>query len=157
VSAEIEPPQLARLIDFAERPRAHDWSLRAALVRYAQPEPERANRILQLVRRIEWALRPHRKVLERAGPDVWNALQGAADQAGRHAELVALLHPASELDRLGDLLAGWAVDAAGQRPNAAVDDITHAAAHRLDELGVPREERQRGVPRRDRSAARPAP
>ena len=149
MSAEIEPPQLARLIDFAERPRVRDWSLRAALVRYAQPEPERAQRILELVRRIEWTLRSHRKAIDRAGQEIWNELQGDAEQAGRHADVVALLRPASELDGLGDILAGWAVDLAGERPNAAVDAVTGAVARRLDELNVPREERQRPPGRRD--------
>jgi len=157
VSVEIEPPELARLIDFAERPRVRDWSLRAALVRYAQPEPERVNRILELVRRIEWALRPHRKAIERAGQEIWDALQARqgprgedADQAGPYAEVVALLHMTSELDRLGDILAGWAVDLVGERPNAAVDAVTEAVARRLDELSVPREERR---PPRRRGAA----
>jgi hypothetical protein len=148
VSVEIEPPQLARLIDFAERSRVQDWSLRAALVRYAQPEPERVNRIVELVRRIEWALRSHRKAIERAGPEIWDALQGGADQAGSHAEVVALLDAASELDRLGDILAVWAVDLAGERPNAAVDKATKAVARRLDDLGVPREEQRPHPPRR---------
>jgi hypothetical protein len=148
VPVEIEPPQLARLVDFAERPRVQDWSLRAAMVRYAQPEPERVNRIVELVRRIEWALRSHRKAIERAGPEIWNALQGDADQAGSHAEVVALLDAAAELDRLGDILAGWAVDLAGERPNAAVDTATKAVARRLDELGVPREEQRPRPPRR---------
>lgn len=146
--AEIEPPQLANLVDFAERPRVRDWSLRAALVRYAQPEPVRANRILELVRRIEWALRPHRKAIERNGHEIWDALQGDGDRS----DVVALLQAASELDGLGDVLANWAVDIAGERPVAAVDTVIGAVARRLDELGVPREEQQpRPSRRRDAS------
>jgi hypothetical protein len=148
VSGEIEPPQLARLIDFAERPRVQDWSLRAALVRYAQPEPVRANRILELVRRIEWALRSHRNAIKRDGQQIWSALQADADQAGHHADVVALLHVTSEFDRLGDILAGWAVDLVGERPNAAVDAVTGAVERRLDELNVPREEQRPRPPRR---------
>jgi hypothetical protein len=148
VSAGIEPPELAHLVDFAERPRVEDWSLRAALVRYAQPEPIRARTVVELIRRIEAALRPHRRTLERAGPEVWHEFHG---RAGVHAELVALLQPAAELDRLGDILATWAVDLAGERPNAAVDAVTEAAARRLDELNVPREERQRPPERRTRT------
>lgn len=148
MSVEIEPPQLARLVDFAERPRVQDWSLRAALVRYAQPEPERVNRVVELVRRIEWALRSHRKVIERAGQEIWDALQGGADHAGPHAEVIALLDAASQLDRIGDILAEWAVDLAGERPNAVVDAVTETVARRLDELGVPREERRPRPPRR---------
>ena len=56
VPADIEPPELARLLDFAERPRTQDWSLRAALVRYAQPRPQSVSDLLDLVRRLEAAL-----------------------------------------------------------------------------------------------------
>lgn len=140
--SEIEPPELARLVDFAERPRVQDWSLRAALVRYAQPEPERTQQILELVRRIEFALRPHRKAIERGGPQIWSELQEDAGQAGEHAEVVALLRPVVELDRLGEVLAEWAVDLAGERPDAEVDAVTSAVARQLDELGVQREEQR---------------
>jgi hypothetical protein len=150
VPAEVEPPELARLIDFAERPRIEDWSLRAALVRYAQPEPERVNKILEQVRRIEWALRRHRKTIEHAGPQIWDALQTDGADAGNNAGLVALLGAASELDRLGDVLAEWAVDLAGERPDTAVDAVTASVARRLDELGVPREEQPPRPGRRDR-------
>src|SRR5262249_55341345 len=71
---EVEPPELARLIDFAERPRVDDWSLRAALVRYAQPEPQRAARLLEVVRRAEGALNRHGKLLEGNGPTIWATL-----------------------------------------------------------------------------------
>lgn len=53
------------LLDFAERSRADDWSLRAALVRLAQPEPVRVSQVLEVVRRIEAALGPVRRSLER--------------------------------------------------------------------------------------------
>ena len=39
-------------LDVAERPRSTGWSLRAALVRYAQPQPQRASDLIELVRRI---------------------------------------------------------------------------------------------------------
>ena len=157
VPADIEPRELAHLIDFAERPRVRDWSLRAALVRYAQPEPVRANRILELVRRMEWALRSHRRAVERAGQEIWSALQGDVDEADRHRDVVALLHVTSEFDRLGDVLTGWAVDLAGERPNAAVDAVTEAVARRLDDLGVPREDQQPRPPRRRDQAASATP
>ena len=35
VPAEVEPAELAQLLDFAECPHTENWSLRAALVRYA--------------------------------------------------------------------------------------------------------------------------
>ena len=138
MAAEIEPAELGLLLDYAERPRAHDWSLRAALTRYAQPEPERVGRVLELVRRIEFALKPQIKAVERDGAAVWQALQ-----SGGGDPVVGLLRAMVELDRLGDELAVWAADPSGDRPDAAVDAVTADVLHRLDELGVPREERQR--------------
>ena len=44
-------PDPGLLADLSERPRTERWSLRAALVRYAQPEPERAGSVLEVVRR----------------------------------------------------------------------------------------------------------
>lgn len=59
------PPSTARLVDYAESTRAGDWSLRSALVRVAQPEPVRAGAVLELIRRTDGALAPHRRALER--------------------------------------------------------------------------------------------
>jgi hypothetical protein len=144
MAGDVEPPELAQLVDFAERPRVDDWSLRSALVRYAQPEPDRVSNVLDVVRRIEFALRPQGKVLESSGPDVWRMVQGPVASAdGRHGPLVALLRVTLELDRVGDVLAEWARDPNRDRPNAQVDAVVAESARRLDELGVPREERVR--------------
>ncbi len=61
-----EPRPEASLLNYAERPRAGDWSLRSALVRLAQPEPVRAAAVLELVRRCDGALHPFGRALERA-------------------------------------------------------------------------------------------
>ena len=66
------------------------------------------------------------------------------------ASVVELLRAARELDSLGDVLAAWAVDISGDRPDAAVDAVIADVGERLERLGVPREERprpprQRGV------------
>ena len=140
--ADIEPAALARLVDFAERPRTEDWSLRAALVRYAQPQPQRVNDLLDLVRRTEWALGQHAAVLQRDGATLWDALDGdTLPSDAEHAHLVQLLCVVTELDRIGDVLAGWAVDISGDRPDAAVDAVIADVGTRLDALGVPHEER----------------
>jgi hypothetical protein len=139
VPAEIQPVELARVVDFAERSRAGDWSLRSALVRYAEGQPERVSRVLESVRRLDAALHPHHKVLARRGADLWTAVDGGAP-GGEDAALVELLRVATELDRLGDAMAEWADDRTGPRPEDTVDAITSAVATRLDELGVPREE-----------------
>jgi hypothetical protein len=142
VPAEIEPPALARLVDFAERPRTQDWSLRAALVRYAQQQPQRVNDLLDLVRRLEFALAQHAALLQRDGAALWDAFDGGATPSDqRHAHVVELLRVAAQLDRTGDVLADWAVDISGDRPDAAVDAAIADVGKRLDELGVPHEER----------------
>ncbi len=142
---EIQPPELARLVDFAERPRVQDWSLRAALVRYAQPEPQRVEALLEVVRRIEFVFAKNTKHFERAGPEIWSAVEAGGDDD----QLISLLRVARDVDALGDIVAEWAVARKGGRPDADVDRITRDAARRLDELGIPREERppnrQRGV------------
>jgi hypothetical protein len=139
MAAEIEPRALAELVDFAERSRVDDWSLRSALVRYAQPEPQRVNDILDLVRRIDVALGKQSATLARDGEDLWAALENGAS-----SELVDLLRAAQELDGLGDVLATWAVDRAGARPDAEVDRVTAEVAQRLEALGVPQQERPPG-------------
>ena len=62
--AEAEPEPASSLVNFAESPRAGDWTLRSALVRFAQPQPVRAGAMLELVRRIEAALHPLTRALE---------------------------------------------------------------------------------------------
>jgi hypothetical protein len=148
VPVEVEPPQLAQLLDVAERQRAENWSLRAALVRYAQPQPQRVSEILDLVRRIEGALRPHSKELERDGRALWDELQTGLSRDSS-AGLIELLRTIEVLDRLGDVLARWAIDITAERPDAAVDATIADVAQRLDALGVPREEQTR--PTRPRS------
>jgi len=145
---EIAPPELARLVDFAERPRVDDWSFRAALVRYAQAQPQRVSVLIELMRRAELALKPHRKTIERNGDAVWQEYAGATP--ADHRDVVALLLAIAELDQLGDIVAQWAVDRASPRPDDAVDAVTASVAARYEQLGVAREERirpprQRGV------------
>lgn len=142
VSAEVHPPELAQLIDYAERSRAGDWSLRSALTRYAQPQPQRVSDLLDLVRRIEFAIGPHRPTIERDGAALWQAVQSTDGPPPADDQLLGLLRAMVELDRLGDVLATWAFHPSGGRPDTAVDAVTADVARQLSELGVPREERQ---------------
>jgi hypothetical protein len=141
VPPEISPPQLAKLVDFAERPRTEDWSLRAALVRYAQPQPQRASDILDDLRRVDFALAKQSTVLERDGPALWNALNDGGDA---DPYVVGVLRCARQLDGLGEILAEWAVAYPDARPDGEVDRIVRNVADELDALGVPREERPPG-------------
>jgi hypothetical protein len=145
VPAEIAPAELAQLVDFAERSRLGDWSLRSALCRYAQPQPKRVSEVLEVVRRIDAALQLEAKRLVKEGPALWAALEdGGASEAD--AQLVGVLGAARELDRLGDTMADWAEARHGKHPEEEVDATTTDVASRLDELGVPREERMRPPP-----------
>jgi hypothetical protein len=138
VPPEIKPPELARLVDFSERARTDDWSLRSALVRYAQPQPQRVNDILDHVRRVEWALGKQSKRVEKDGAALWAALEAGDDGD----DVVALLRAARELDELGDVVVAWAVDRkAAPSPDATVDAVVADVGARLDALGIPHEER----------------
>ncbi len=55
------------LVNYAEAPHAGDWSLRSALVRLAQPHPRRAEAVLDLVRRLDHALAPMTREIQRRG------------------------------------------------------------------------------------------
>jgi hypothetical protein len=136
---EIKPPELAQLIDYAERPRAQDWSLRAALVRYGEFEPQRTSDILDVVRRVDFALGKQNKNLEHEGPALWDALDGEGD-----SQLVGVLRAARDLDGLGDTMVKWAVDYRKRRPDKEVDRVVASVAQQLDALGVPVEERPPG-------------
>ncbi|HVJ95439.1 MAG TPA: hypothetical protein VNC41_01255 [Acidimicrobiia bacterium] len=143
MAVELSPPELAHLVEFSERPRTHDWSLRSALVRYAQPQPARVEAILDLTRRLEFAIGKHNKVLAKHGDEVWRAIESGDDGDDTVKDVVALLRVAQEIDALGDILAAWAVDRHGAQPEATVDACIARIAAQLDDLGVPREERVR--------------
>jgi len=114
----VRPPELDQLTDLAERPRSHNWSLRSALCRYAQPQPERVSKVLDLLRRGEAALHAKSPL---DGPEVLAAMR--------------------ELDHLADVLAEWASDRATSRPDAQVDEVITAITSNFETLGVPFEER----------------
>lgn len=59
-------PELS-LLNYAESSRVGDWSLRSALVRLAQPDPLRASAVVELIRRVDAALHPHVRALQRHG------------------------------------------------------------------------------------------
>lgn len=169
-----------RLVAYAESPRADDWSLRSALVRYAQPEPARASAVLELVRRTDGALKPFHRLLESTevatdpslatarvdarttdlarvavcAPDdldrVLSEYESVQQLDSEERTVVLLLAVAVELDALGDILAAWALDRSRRRPDAEVDAISRRAFTMLGALGVDRERRP---PRRGEGAA----
>ena len=141
MAAPLEPERLAELVDLAERPRVEDWSLRAALCRYGQPQPERSAAVLSVMRRIEGELAAHLKVLRVDGAELVarSAEPGAGTAAGDLDEatrLAGVLAVADELDHLADQIATWAVDRSGVRPDGPIDDTLHRLVPRLAALGV---------------------
>src|SRR4051794_31052149 len=110
--AEVQPPELARLLAYAERSRVGDWSLRSALCRYAQGQPRQVSDVLDLVRRIDFAVHPEAKRLDKEGPALWAALEAG----GSDEQLVGILGAMAQLDELGDVLADWADDRVGKQP-----------------------------------------
>lgn len=64
-SEPAEPKPELSVVNYAESPRVGDWSLRSALVRLAQPEPQRVAALIELVRRLDAVLRQVTRVLER--------------------------------------------------------------------------------------------
>ena len=135
-AAHAEPvdglPDGHRLVDYAESSRAGDWSLRSALVRFAQPEPTRAGAVLELIRRTDGALKPHRRRLESAsvpthpdlGPDLFVAGGDGALMIDADAQRV-LDAPAADLARAalrledGDDVVAAYVAATGDDPASA--------------------------------------
>ncbi len=61
----VDPAPSSSLVNYAEAPRAGDWSLRSALVRLALPEPALVARVLELVRRLDAVLHQLARPLER--------------------------------------------------------------------------------------------
>lgn len=56
--SDIDIDETLSLLQVSESPRVDDWTLRSALVRFAQPEPELSSAILESVRRTQAALDP---------------------------------------------------------------------------------------------------
>ncbi len=118
-------PEGRRLVDYAESSRDGDWSLRSALVRFAQPEPTRAGAVLELIRRTDAALKPHRRRLEAAaapthpdlGPDLFADGTALRPDAERVVDA-----PASDLARArvrlpdGEALVAAYVERRGEDP-----------------------------------------
>lgn len=146
---DIQPPELAELLDVAERPRTGGWSLRSALVRYAEGNPVRVSQVIELVRRIEAGLHAHAKLLAGDGPALWAAATTSATVEGRAAaQVVGLLQVSQQLDELAAALATWADDRhRTERPDAAVDAAVAHISARLDDLGIPREDPDQRRPR----------
>ncbi len=174
-----EPQPELSLLNYAESPRVGDWTMRSALMRFAQPQAERAGNVLELVRRLDAVLHHVARPLERhtvtcdralgldltdqpadpypdartadlariawAEPEGFAAVLAAYSRVSpldsdEHAAL-PLLGVALLFDGLADRLAEWANDWSDRPPVDVVDETCTAVRARLDELGVPTEQR----------------
>jgi hypothetical protein len=134
-----------RLIDYAESSRTGEWSLRSALVRFAQPEPVRAGAVLELIRRTDGALKPHRRRLESASVPTHPALgpellvDDAEHVAVRGGAAQVVDAPAADLARAvrrlpdGDAVASAYLAAVGHVPTAEAVPLLVVALH-LDDI-----------------------
>lgn len=64
-SGSVNPEPAGSLLNYAESPRAGDWTLRSAMTRLAQPEPTLVDRIATLVRRLDAVLHAVARPLEK--------------------------------------------------------------------------------------------
>lgn len=139
-------PDGPHLVDYAESSRVGDWTLRSALVRFAQPEPTRASAVLELIRRTDGALKPHRRRLESAAVPATPALDAASFVAD--ADRVSLAGGGRVLDaRAADLArvavrvpeGGAVVAAYGEVEGVPAEELAAvpllAVALQLDALG----------------------
>jgi hypothetical protein len=147
---DVQPAELAALLDVAERPRVGGWTLRSALTRYAQPRPAQVGELLDLVRRIDGVRSGLVDVARHDGPALWAAAtEGDGDGgAGVSPFAIGLVRALIEVDRLGDQLAAWADRWSTDRPDAEVAAATAELRARLDGLGVPEQERPTPPPGR---------
>jgi hypothetical protein len=145
------------LYEYVERLHPGGWSMRAALVRYGQPEPQRAAELLELTRRAESGYHEHARRIEREPrlSDLARALDAfghdypalldtylhEGDPLDNDAtSIIPVLAVAASLDEVGAVVASWAGEAGDDRPDDEIDRVCTRAAAQLDALGVERQE-----------------
>src|SRR3546814_11535623 len=111
-------------------------------MRYAQGNPQRVSDVLDIVRRIEFALHPHSRSLVKEGPTLWEALTAGAPpveppEPGSTEWVVELLRAMPRLDALADELAAWAQDRTGPPPADPADPVVAEVGARRAEPGGP--------------------
>lgn len=159
------------ILNYAEGPRVADWTLRSALVRLAQPHPLRSEAVLQLVRRLDAALKPMIRPLQDHGVHTQRSIPGGAQHVAdtRLVDLAAdpdllaayqhkvelddtelssahLVRLALEMDGLADVLAGWAAAGPVNPPLSEIDRTCAEVLKSMNDLGVPEEARWDGPP-----------
>ncbi len=164
------------ILNYAEVPRRGDWTLRSALVRLAQPHPLRSEAVLQLVRRLDAALKPMVRSLQKHGVTTTRSIPGGLSNVDdiRLVDIVAsdellaeydasvgltdderasvgLVRLAMTLDGLSTTLAEWANAGSEEPPISEIDSTCAAVLAAMNDQGVPVEQEWTG-PRGGRGA-----
>ncbi len=157
------------ILNYAEAPREKDWTLRSALVRLAQPHPLRSEAVLQLVRRLDAAIKPMVRSLQQHGVTSQRSIPGGAQNISdtrlvdvvsdsdvlaayrERIELndaeqasVQLVRLALQMDELADRLATWAAAGSSDPPLAEIDHTCARVLKAMNDGGVPEEPRWDG-------------
>lgn len=157
------------ILNYAEAPRNGNWTLRSALVRLAQPHPLRSEAVLQLVRRLDAAIKPMMRPLQQHGVQSRRSIPRGADQIAdiRLVDLVSdpevlaayremveldeaelasvhLVRLAVDLDELANTLAAWAATGLGDPPVAEIDSTCARVLESMNTSAVPEEPRWDG-------------
>ncbi len=165
----VEVDEQNSILNYAEAPRVGDWTLRSALVRLAQPHPLRSEAVLQLVRRLDAAIRPMVRPLQQHGVTSQRSIPGGAqkiadtrlvDVASDSAVLAAygemvelddaeqasihLVDLALQLDKLSNTLSAWAAAGSDGAPLAEIDNTCARVLKAMNDGGVPEEARWDG-------------
>lgn len=167
----VEVDEQNSILNYAEAPRHDDWTLRSALVRLAQPHPLRSEAVLQLVRRLDAAIKPVIRQLQHHGVQSQRSIPGGAelvadvrlvDLAGDPQVLAAyqelaelddaelasvhLVRLALDLDELANTLTAWAAAGPSTPPLSEIDQTCAQVLASMDNSGVPEEPRWEGPP-----------
>ena len=156
------------IINYAEAPRRADWTLRSSLVRLAQPHPLRSEAVLQLVRRLDAALKPFVRELQKHPKESSRSIPGGASNVLdiRVVDLVVrpdsvelseaerdslhLIGIALELDQLANTLTEWASAGWADPPVSEIDQTCARVLRLMNDLNVPEEPRWEGPARKGR-------
>ncbi len=119
--SEISVDETLTALAVAESPRVDDWTLRSALVRFAQSQPDLSSAILESVRRTQATLDPHIRELFRHGVMTDRRLALRDD-----GDLAPPADPCPDV-RVGDLARLVRAGVDGEALAAAYDTATTSA------------------------------
>lgn len=162
----MEIDETNSIINYAEAPRHQNWTMRSALVRLAQPHPLRSEAVLQLVRRLDAALKPFVRDLQKFPIESSRSIPGGVanvidvrvvdlvdspdtvELTSSERDALHLVGLAIELDGLATTLTGWASQGSADPPVSEIDQTCARVLRSMNDLSVPEEPRWEGPQRR---------